>query len=446
MFRQGSRCSARVTHAPDEGFTLIEVIVATAVLVVVSTATAYILITALQTAAANEDRVVAASVARSELERLRTLGAVDIPAGLSTRTDAATGFVVATSATWVAVDQAANPCSLNATTTPGRSYVRVHVEVLGGRLGAPQIVDAIIPPLDDVPSSTTASITVAVRDQAGQPVEGAEVRASSTALGSTTQIRQTGFDGCVFFTGLVPGTWSVQLTVPPTQMVRPTTSATQTTAALTAGANAPLAFVLAQSVESVRLSAGGDAYPLPAGIPLQTSLDTWTSAAPTTLAPAGATITRTSAGLLWPDPAGYSARLGCNDAGAFTPIPVSPGGAATVSFAVKAVEIIGNAGETLTVSHAAESAPSRCTSGVTVTRQLTAAAVLPTGVGRTRLSLPPGTWTFSTPARPSRVVVLAPAAASPCLVGWPNSLPLGPDDQTAPLTSVSSLPLCEVTP
>lgn len=407
----------------DAGFTLIEVIVALTVLTVVATATAYILTTALGTVAANQDRVVAASLARTELERLRVLGAVAITPGLTQTLNAGgTTFTVTTTANWVAVDQPANPCQQNATTTPSRSYMRVHIEAIGGRLKSPQSIDAVVAPRDDVPANSTASITAWVRDQSLAAVQGVSVTASSTATGASSQTARTGFDGCVFFTDLVPGTWTAALSITSPQMMKPSTSSSQTTPALSAGKNSALSFYVSTSVENVNATSGGGNYPLLPGMPLRGSLGTWGSQVPASMPVSGLSVTRSTAGLLWPDPSGYSLKLGCNDAGSDTTFSVTPGGTSNVTLPSVGIEFVGPVGAVVTVKHLAESSPSPCTSAVTATLTLTATPSLPSTLGRARASVPLGAWqasVASTAINPAKGLVLAGTTSSPCLVSWP---------------------------
>jgi len=67
----------------DEGFTLIEVLAAVFIFIAVSAATIAILLLALRTIDQNNERVLAANVARSQVEYLRTLGASNITPGLT---------------------------------------------------------------------------------------------------------------------------------------------------------------------------------------------------------------------------------------------------------------------------------------------------------------------------------------------------------------------------
>ena len=78
----------------DSGFTLMEVMVALGVFLAVTAATVTILLAALATVRENADRVLAASIARSQVEDLRLAGAEEIPIGLSQAV--VSGFTVRT--------------------------------------------------------------------------------------------------------------------------------------------------------------------------------------------------------------------------------------------------------------------------------------------------------------------------------------------------------------
>lgn len=186
-------------RSPESGFTLIEVVVALGIFIAVSAATITILMLALSTVRENSDRVLAANVARSEVENLRIRGSSNIDIGLSE--SIVTGFSVRTTANWVGVDQRVSACSA---AEPGQDYLRVNVQVSGRTLGAPQVIDAVINS-DGVPrTGTEGAITVQVGDQYALPVSDVTVTGIDASRPENNFQVLTGNDGCVFLPNLAP--------------------------------------------------------------------------------------------------------------------------------------------------------------------------------------------------------------------------------------------------
>ena len=399
----------------DGGFTLVEVMVAMLVLALVAGATVSIIASALRTTTENADRVQAASIARSELERLRGLGAADIPIGRSVST-AYPGFTVTTTANWQFA-QPGSPCQVAGSRTPKRTNAQVHIEVIGDRLGAPQVLDAIVPPLTEVPAIPSGSVTAWVRDEqvTPQPVGGITVTASSQAVGAVSQSAITGPDGCVFFTDLVPGSWTITAAVSAPSMVRPGTESTVAIPALEVGQNVPISYYIAAST-GIELSAGTAEFPIPSGLPLRMTLGSWTGTKPTLMDPAGVRVPVAGQPLLWPDPVGYTARLGCADAADAQAIAVRPGAVSAVALPVTGIEVHGPKGAAVTVTHAADAV---CADTVTLDPGVLAAV---TGVasseGQLQTALPAGTWTVSIAGQPSQTIVIDATTPAPCTVTW----------------------------
>ena len=69
--------------AADGGFSLVEVLAAVVLFVAISASTITVLLMALKTVRENNDRVLVANVARSQIEELRVLGPDQIVPGLS---------------------------------------------------------------------------------------------------------------------------------------------------------------------------------------------------------------------------------------------------------------------------------------------------------------------------------------------------------------------------
>ena len=304
----------------DAGFTLVEVMAAIVVFVVVSTATVAILIQALRVVRENADRVMAASIARSQVEYLRTLGTSNIPIGLTVGAvpagqstarvdpkllDAA--FTIRTTSNWVGFDQTENSCTA---ATPGQSYLRVTVEVSSANLGRPITMDTVIFPDTSAQVSGTGSATVSVVDQVGAPVSDVVVRGTDAFHPTNNFTLTTGVDGCLFMPGLtVSG--SLAVNVSRSGYVSQTPTGTDAVLQVSAGNVSRSSFKLAPAA-TLQFAGADGTFPLPADIPV-----TWqfkTTGASDTAAILGSPVTG-----LWPEPSGLTAFAGsCTDADPLT--------------------------------------------------------------------------------------------------------------------------------
>lgn len=401
----------RAGRAPgnDEGFTLIEVMAAMAVFLVVSAATLAVIMSSITTIRGNSDRVFAANLAREEIDKMRELGPDAITIGQVSRTVSSTegSFTVSTTSNWVGLNQTANACSAG---VPGQAFMRVHVEVSGGRLQAPQLSDTVVAPLDDSTYATTGAVAVQVNDARGDPVGNVIVSGRDLA-GGTTFSYVTGPDGCIFVPRLAPSN-SWQVTVSRTGFVPQGTGGTVQVGTVTAGGTTPMTFNYAQAA-SLNFTTSIPAYPIPSGVPLTMGTSpTGTSALPVTAYPK-------VIGSLWPALTGYVAWLGtCTDAD-----PASATTPRTTS--VPRQWFVPDAGETLTaeldgaevkirglladavvsIRHAAEAA-GQCTSAVTYTAGRTDKYGVLTAL------LPWGKWTVSASGVSSKDIILDPATAA----------------------------------
>ena len=182
---------------------------------IVSTSTIAILVAGLRTIRDSADRVSAATIARSKVEDLRASGANSLTQGVTTETSDDGRFTISTETYWVPVtDQAVSSCVVGNNPNLQESRMRAHVEVIGGRLSAPQTIDALIQPKDDVPLANVGSMTVLVKDSDGAtPVPGTVVRGTHSSLVYAFEAVTDAF-GCIFAPNLVPGTWTVVASKP----------------------------------------------------------------------------------------------------------------------------------------------------------------------------------------------------------------------------------------
>lgn len=194
----------------DDGFTLAEILVAMTVFTVMATATLTMVVRTVDVSRSNARRVVAASLADRQIESIRGTRAVDIPDGLSTRTETVGGiaYTVKQTATYVVNGASTNVC---AATGSSLSYKLVTVTVSWPQMGrvAPVRVDTLkaLGLGTDGLTSTLGSLAVSVLGATGSAVSGIPVTLSN---GTTIT---TGDDGCALFTGLAAGTYSATANV-----------------------------------------------------------------------------------------------------------------------------------------------------------------------------------------------------------------------------------------
>lgn len=439
--------------AADDGFTIVELMVAIGVFLIASTASITLIITASAVIRENADRVYAANLANSEIDRMRDLGPSAITIGQVTteHTSSQGTFTVSTTSNWVGLNQVADSCS---TATPGQAYMRVHVEVVGEGLGAPQVSDTLVAPPDDAPAAAVGAVAVKVVDALDEPVSGVTV-AGRDLVGGSTFSYVTGPDGCIFVPNLTPSA-SWQLSVNRSGFVGSPDSPTTQIKQVLVGQSTPVTFEYAEAAALTFASPAED-YRIPGGMPVSLTMDSSTI---TTVAPAAFPATT---GSLWPAPAGYQAWLGsCNDADPASAIAPRTTSVPRAAFATTAgvttranlqgaaVKVRGLLADTaVRVRHGAE-ATGRCLTTTTYDIGTSSAK------GVVRAFLPYGRWTFVVPGTPDITVVLDPAEPEPVVsfplsnldVPCPSPSPSPTESVFPPSSSPSpspSLP-CEVTP
>jgi prepilin-type N-terminal cleavage/methylation domain-containing protein len=260
--RRSSRPRAR---AGDGGFTLVEVLAAVFIFAVISTATFTIIITALKTVHQNNERVLAANVARSQVEYLRLLGTSGIAPGLTTTAPPGTrpDFAVRTTAEWTGLGQTASACD---SASPGQAYLRIHVEVTSPDVPGPSIVDTIIAPDAAASIGGTAAAAISVKDQHGDAVSGVQVTAVDTTYPQNSFTYLTGADGCLFIPQLkAPST--LQVTISKAGYVSSTPTGTQTSVPLDKDVLAKPAFLYAPAAAVGFVGSTAD-FPLATGMPV----------------------------------------------------------------------------------------------------------------------------------------------------------------------------------
>ncbi len=196
------RCHQR----DDEGHTMLEVVIAMAVFTVLAGSVFTVLVGALRVTGDNDRRTVAADLASAQVEQARSLRALDIPDGLTTRTQAVGGttYTISQTANYVASDATSAVC---VGAGDNLAYKLVAVQVTWPAMGTTRPVAArtlrALGLGTEGLAAGTGSLAVVVQGANADPASGTVVTLSP---GGTT--RTTGSDGCAVFTGLTPGSYS----------------------------------------------------------------------------------------------------------------------------------------------------------------------------------------------------------------------------------------------
>ena len=196
----------------DEGFAMVELMVALVVFALLSAGVLVGLNMANATGRGNRLRVVAANLAASQIETVRNTDVSTLVDGLSCPMSGgappcgstmvgADAFYVQQSVEAVPIDATASACDSPSGAKLG--YKRITVQVTWDTMGTIQPVrsDTLMTLGANGPDPNKANIAVKVRDRNALPQDAVLV---SISPGGVSQ--QTGYDGCVVFTNLNRGT------------------------------------------------------------------------------------------------------------------------------------------------------------------------------------------------------------------------------------------------
>lgn len=306
--------------AADEGFSLVEVIVAMVVFGLVSTGILTSANIVIRMTADNRSREVAANLAEQQLDTDRgildpfdihnipaTAGGVPLTQTVSGRT-----YTITQTTSLVSVDGNDITCG----TSKSVSYRRITVQVdWTGRLPTTAKVqsDTILAPNGRINDSSTGSISVLVSGVGGTGESGVGVTVSPISGGAsalTTQPAATDVDGCAYAFGLTPGTYRVAISkansVDQLQNGTPATNMPNEPADLvvTAGSTSPLTFTYDQTATYPLSYAPGSGATLP-----DTMATTFLSSSGAPYSPAGSSAPLSSVSL-FPYTTGYGVIAG----------------------------------------------------------------------------------------------------------------------------------------
>ncbi len=414
--------------------TLMEVVVAFALFLIMSTAALAGLTQAVALTREDRARLIAGDLATRELEITRdafssvlrgpetlttnlTVNANPLPGGTAGKPLVSNGvpFTVKRTAQWAAVNSAAETTCDEGTRTE-LAYLRVKVEVTWPELGdrPPVVMETVMTPPKGTYSSLTGHIGLKVVDAFGQPVSGVTVTARAASGALETGV--TSADGCALLAFLTPGAYS--LTVAKTGYVTPAGDPTgATTAQVLAGQLWRGSVSYDQEATMVAKLVTEAGFALPQGlaqVPLALANSGLLPGGKKFISGTGATRTLEH---LWPYPSGYEVWAGkCLDndpqyTGQERDEPVAVGPGATTHTEVRLAPVIVRAAGPVTATLTAPVEPSRDRDCATTPLPQVSLGVA-TG-GELRTSLPYGVWKLTATNGRTGEVMLRQGAPAP---------------------------------
>ncbi|RJK96774.1 type IV pilus modification PilV family protein [Vallicoccus soli] len=189
----------------DEGFSLVEVLVATVLFAALGAAAASVLVKGLAVSASGEARTVAANLATQQVEAVRgALTPDQVVSGTRTVQLAGRTYTVTTTAALDTVrSKGVSACD---GTTGAAAQKRVTVVVTWPDMGGTQPVreeTTLALPISGS-TATTGVLTVPVQDRAGKGLAGHTVQLALAGTPVASAVTQR--DGCAVFPALAPGT------------------------------------------------------------------------------------------------------------------------------------------------------------------------------------------------------------------------------------------------
>ncbi|MGZ4676285.1 MAG: hypothetical protein ACXVJ7_04985 [Acidimicrobiia bacterium] len=198
---------------PDDGFSIVELIVSFTLFALVVGSLVTLITTGLSVARANKDRSVAAHLASQQMDALReqTFSALTLGQSVSNVSVNSVRYKVTTDTEWVGNSATSSACDSTGTSP---KVLRATVTVTWPNMRDVDPVSTsteISPPVGSY-DPDNGHIAVRVRDRNGSAIGSVPVR----VVGTTYDRTQTTLDdsGCAFFGFLTPGTYAVTLGTP----------------------------------------------------------------------------------------------------------------------------------------------------------------------------------------------------------------------------------------
>ena len=249
----------------DEGFGLVELLVALVVASIVMTGVAYGVTQALWTGRDSRDREVATNLAAEAIDKARsTTDYIALSGNTTTQVVNGETYTILRTVTSYSSLGTASPC--DGTAGAFIKYKKISIRVTWPRMkdGTRSVrAETLLAPGASSFDPTKGNIGAKVVNALGQPVEGISVRVVGS---STNRLQYTDEAGCAFFEGLTPGAFTVTADsagyVTSTGVFTPSQPASVAT-----GATTPIVFDY-DLVGSLRAGLGDSEHPAPATMTL----------------------------------------------------------------------------------------------------------------------------------------------------------------------------------
>jgi prepilin-type N-terminal cleavage/methylation domain-containing protein len=201
----------RSARGNEDGFTIIEVMVAMTIFAVIAAGIAAGITASLVLSKDTRAREVASTVAMEDIDSLRDLPSIfDIKSGTATPTVGNQTFALTREVSWTRSSGSATACG---TGDGSLSYKAVTVTVSwktsASSSGSQQVtMSSAIAPLTNINSDTTGSILIGVTNANGLGVSG--IVPTITGPAGVT-VPATDAEGCTYVSGVAPGTYTVKI-------------------------------------------------------------------------------------------------------------------------------------------------------------------------------------------------------------------------------------------
>jgi Tfp pilus assembly protein PilV len=227
---------SRLGLGKEDGSMLIEVLVTSLIMTIVSLGAFTALDGANATSGTDRARAMAAGVAQQDQERMRSFRAVDLSNYRETYTQSVAGvpYTVSSRADWVTDSSGSASCT---SSDASADYLKITSSVSWPRRGVakPLVVTSLVATPNGSFSTNQGSLAVQVRDPAGNPISGVNVQLA----GPQGYTDATNMQGCILWGFLPAGNYMVTLSsgcvdhqgvTPPTKAVSVIGDATNTVA------------------------------------------------------------------------------------------------------------------------------------------------------------------------------------------------------------------------